>query len=188
MASDENRLFFAVNFETSLQERIYCELIADIPSNGFSKTKQQNIHITLVFLGNQQKEKIRKLFEQTQELSELESFDAELNSIGHFNSQVLWLGVEKGSSDFEHLARTLCDTIGVSNTRFHAHATLARTKGATPAKVQNVVEILRKKKFSEKIHVRGFDLMQSTLTRSGPLYKKLLSIEFEKLHESDIGL
>ncbi|MDD5148017.1 MAG: RNA 2',3'-cyclic phosphodiesterase [Candidatus ainarchaeum sp.] len=175
------RLFFAVNFSHELKERVFKELVEEIPKNGFGKVGMENMHVTLVFLGYCGKEKIAELEKQADALKDFEGFEAELNCIGHFKGKVLWLGTGKGTEEFNLLAKKLCKAIAVENEEeFHAHVTLARNKGATKKEFDEAVEKLRKKKFFEKIRVRGFDLMQSTLTGKGPVYKKVFSVEFEE--------
>jgi len=174
------RLFFAVNFSDKLKDRIFNELVEAIPKNGFGKVSRENLHITLVFLGYCGKEKIAELAKNVEALKDFEGFEAELNCIGHFKGNVLWLGTGKGTGEFNLLSKRLCNAIDVPNEEFHAHVTLARNKGAGKTELDAAVENLRQKKFFEKIRVRGFDLIQSSLTPKKPVYKKLFSIEFAK--------
>jgi len=178
--TENARLFFAVNFSEELKERIFKELVEEIPKNGFGKVGRENLHITLAFLGYFLKEKFLELQEKAMQLKNFESFEAELDSIGHFKGRVLWLGTGKGTEEFNLLAKELCEAISVQNEEFHAHLTLARNKGAKKSEFDTVVEKLRGKKFFEKINVKGFDLMQSTLSPKGPVYKKIFSVEFEE--------
>jgi 2'-5' RNA ligase len=111
-------------------------------------------------------------------LEELEPFDAELGGIGHFDNRVLWLGTKKGTEELRFLAKRIGERIRVPNLDFHAHVTLARNKGCAPDAFSAVVEKLRQADFARRIRVRGFDCMQSTLTKNAPLYRTLFSVAF----------
>ncbi|MBN1941503.1 MAG: RNA 2',3'-cyclic phosphodiesterase [Candidatus Diapherotrites archaeon] len=176
--SESKRLFFAVNLPSELRQKIFCELVEEIPKNCFVRTREENLHITLVFLGYFPEAKLNELHEKAKELENFEKFEAELNCIGHFKGRILWLGTGKGTNEFNLLARRICNAIGMQCNDFHAHVTLARNKGASKEEFDAAVEKLRTKKFAEKITVRGFDLMESTLTPEGPRYKKVFSIDF----------
>lgn len=173
------RVFFALNFEEPIRSKIFAQLVSNIPKNGFSRPTIENIHLTLQFLGNRTKEEIAGLQNSCQELSLFGSFDAELAGIGEFGSRVVWLGVGKGSTDFESLAGQLSEAISIRQKKFHPHVTLARTKGAPAMQVRELVGRLREKNFRQKITVFGFDLMASTLTNGPPAHKKIGSVVFE---------
>ncbi|MBS3061935.1 MAG: RNA 2',3'-cyclic phosphodiesterase [Candidatus Diapherotrites archaeon] len=178
--NDRARSFFAVNFSLDVQDEITRTLVSKIPSDGFGRTRVENLHLTLFFLGNISKEQVEQLKEKTLSLTQTNPFEIELNGIGHFKNNIIWLGTGKGTPEIQALATNLGDAIGIKPADFHAHITLARTKSASPRSVRETVEKLRSEKYSKKIFVRGFDLMQSTLTHQGPRYKVLFSICFEE--------
>ena len=83
--TENARLFFAVNFSEELKEKIFNELVSEIPKEGFGKVSRENLHITLAFLGYFPEEKIPELQKKASALESFESFEAEINCIGHFN-------------------------------------------------------------------------------------------------------
>ncbi len=172
------RLFYAVTFSTELQEQINQQLVSRIPSRGYSKTKPENLHLTLCFLGNQPETKIREMYEKVKPLEEMPSFEIELCGIGHFKQTVVWLGVGKGETELQSLSTRLRKNLGVPPEHTHAHVTLGRNKTASLEELDQLIEDLRHQKFEQKIMVRGFDLIQSTITSSGSIYRKRFSIEF----------
>jgi 2'-5' RNA ligase len=177
--SENPRLFFAVNFSEEIKKRIFSGLVSKIPKEGFGKVSEENLHITLVFLGYFPKEKIPELEKKAKELENFECFEAELNRIGHFKGRVLWIGTGKGTEEFNLLAKKLCEALEIKNEEFHAHITLARNKGAGKKEFEETMEELRKNNFYEKIKVKGFDLMESALSAKGPHYKKVFSVNFQ---------
>ncbi len=173
------RLFFAVNLPEETKNRVFAELVEAIPQKGFGKTSRENLHVTLAFLGFFPKEKISWLKEKASLLKSLDGFEAELGGIGHFKGMVLWLGIGKGSEELGLLAKKLCEAINLGEGNFHAHVTLARNKNAEKKEFDAVVEKLRAKNFSEKISVKSFELMESTLAPKGSIYKKIFSVELD---------
>jgi 2'-5' RNA ligase len=176
--AENARLFFAVNIPEETKNRIFAELVETIPQKSFGKTRRENLHITIAFLGYFPKEKIVELEKKAQTLKNFKKFEAELNEIGHFRGRVLWLGTGKGTEEFNLLAKKLCEAIEMPNEEFHAHVTLARNKSAEKKEFDAVVEKLHAKKFFEKICANSFDLMQSIPASKGQVYKKVFSIKF----------
>ena len=141
--TENARLFFAVNFSEELKEKIFNELVSEIPKEGFGKVSRENLHITLAFLGYFPEEKIPELQKKASALESFESFEAEINCIGHFKGRVLWLGTGKGTEEFNLLSRKLCTALEMPCEDFHAHLTLARNKGAYKKEFDSAVERLR---------------------------------------------
>ncbi|MDO8625259.1 MAG: RNA 2',3'-cyclic phosphodiesterase [Candidatus Diapherotrites archaeon] len=174
------RLFLAINLDDAINKEIDTKFLFAIPADGFSKTKPQNLHLTLQFLGEKDPSDAKQLFERLQGLESFESFDLELGSVGQFDSRVLWIGTKKGSDDLRLLAKKISAAIGIPNPDFHGHVTLGRNAGCEAKEFGERVERLRQVSFARTVRVCGFDLMRSTLTSNGPLYKKVFSIVFEQ--------
>ncbi|MFH1256160.1 MAG: RNA 2',3'-cyclic phosphodiesterase [Candidatus Diapherotrites archaeon] len=169
------RVFIAINVPEAVKERIFSELSALIPAKGCKKVEKANLHITMRFLGYLNEEKIMETKKALEKIS-LKKFEAELCGVNHFNGRVIWLGVAKGSQEFNELSGQLSELAELPDERFHAHLTLARNKSLERNEVKEIAERMNEKNFSEKIAVESTDLMESVLSHEGPVYKKL----FEK--------
>ncbi len=171
------RLFFAADLPEKVKEEIAEKLLPLIPKERWRKVLPENLHVTLQFLGYLPKDAVARLQQQTKQLEQFTAFEAELNSIGHFKGRVLWIGVGKGSEEFNLLNKKLQQAIGVHEERFHAHVTLARNRGASKQETGALVERLRCVGFSRKILVGRVLLMQSLLHKAGPKYSTVFSIK-----------
>ena len=77
--NDRARSFFAVNFSLDVQDEITRILVSKIPSDGFGRTRVENLHLTLFFLGNISKEQVEQLKEKTLSLTQTNPFEMESN-------------------------------------------------------------------------------------------------------------
>ncbi len=173
------RLFFAVKLPQSMKQEIAEKVLPLIEKEKWRKVLPENLHITIRFLGHLPKEAVNGLEQKTCALQEMEGFEAELNCAGHFKNKVLWLGIGKGTEEFNLLHKKLEESLGTSNQRFHAHITLARNKGAKSKEVKELVEKIRAAFESKKLQVESIDLMESFLQKSGPRYEKVFSVQFK---------
>ena len=107
----------------------------------------EKLHVTLAFLGQQDEALVSQLVEQLGPvLAGLPEFDARLEGLGGFpkpqRARVLWVGLDQGRSEFEHLAASVFEGLGqlgltIEDGRFHPHLTLARA-GNRPLRVPQV--------------------------------------------------
>lgn len=176
--SEQKRLFFAVNLPEEIKREISEKLLSEIPKDKWHKVKEENLHITMRFLGYLPREAINELKDKVVQLAEFDSFEAELSGIGHFRNRVLWIGTGRGTDELNLLSKKLCSALGVREDRFHAHVTLARNKGSRAKETDALIEILRKKGLRAKIQVNNIELMESILHAAGPEYKRAFSISF----------
>ena len=173
--SESKRLFFAVNIPEEVKGRIAKELLPLIPAADWGKVPQENLHVTMLFLGHLPAEAIGKLREQAEALKNFRAFEAELRGIGQFNGRVLWLGVGKGESEFKGLCEKLQEAVGVRDPRFHPHITLARNRGAGGKEAGALAEKMMQAHFSAKISVKSVELMESILRQPAPEYAPVFS-------------
>ncbi len=174
------RLFFAIKLPKEVKREISGAFFEMLLRDKWRKVKEENLHITMRFLGHLPKEKINELRKEIECLEEFAGFEAELSGIGHFKNKVLWIGVGKGTDEINLLSKKLCSAIGLREERFHAHVTLARNKGSQAKETDELIEGMRAKKFSAKIAIKGIDLMESVLHKSGPEYSRVFSTEFKE--------
>jgi len=176
MSSGKKRLFLAVNLPAELKREIGEGVLADLPKQGLRKVLPENLHVTLQFLGYFPEKALKELQARLESV-DFECFEAELNCVGHFKGNVLWLGFGKGTEEFNLLNRKLQHALGTYGERFHAHVTLARNKGLKRQKVQGLVEGIREKLKPRIVKVESFELMESRLGKAGPKYTKIFSKE-----------
>tara|TARA_Y100000310_G_C20695345_1_gene825285 strand:+ start:3640 stop:4185 length:546 start_codon:yes stop_codon:yes gene_type:complete len=174
------RVFFAVNLPEKVKEEIRNTMLGAIPSDKWRTVKPENLHVTIRFIGYWSEDEIEKLNEKVSGLRECKGFEAEIKGMGHFRNRILWIGIEKGTEEFNLLNKKLYEALGVSEERFHAHITLAKNKDSKARETYELIEILREKYFKRQIIVKSLDLMESVLYRTGPEYTKLFSTEFKE--------
>ncbi|AJF60672.1 MAG: 2'-5' RNA ligase [archaeon GW2011_AR10] len=169
------RVFVAVNIPQEIRKEIVGIFSSKLPKDKMKVVEEENLHITLKFLGYFSPEAIEKLKENLLKTTQ-KKFSVELKGIGHFNGRVLWVGVGKGSSELEKLSRELDELLELKNDSFHSHVTLARNKSLGRKQVSELAEELNRASFIKEFKVKSIDLMESKLTPKGPVYGKL----FEK--------
>lgn len=177
MNGESKRLFFAVNLPPCVKKEIAQKILPLIPK-GWKKTPEENLHVTMHFLGHLPAEAVKDLQDETKALKGFEPFEAEINCAGHFGGNILWLGFGKGNEEFSRLNSKLQQAIGTQDPKFHAHITIARNKGADRKQAQAITEKTGKEINAMKIAVKSIELMESELGKSGPKYGTLFSIPF----------
>jgi 2'-5' RNA ligase len=176
--SESKRLFFAVNIPEEVKRRISENVLTVIPGESWGKVPEENLHVTMLFLGQLPAEAVERLRAQAGQLRDFRGFDAELQGIGHFNGRILWIGFGKGGDEFRALCEKLQAAVGVRDERFHPHVTLARNKRMGHRETVALAEKLQKTGFSAKISVKSIELMESILQQPAPKYRRVFSAEF----------
>ncbi len=127
------RLFTAINFDEAAKQRlteITGSLQAITPDGRF--TRPQNLHLTLVFLGEIPQSGLRDIMMAMDKVQE-PAFSLELLGLGSFrqdSGELLWMGATKSRalmSVYDQLRERLSQTgIPVELREFKPHLTLAR--------------------------------------------------------------
>lgn len=149
--------------------------------------KPENIHLTLKFLGNVDEAKIEKIKNALGEISGREKpFEISLSGLGAFPNlnypRVVWVGIDKGSSEAEKIAGLIADSmekLGFPKEErpFSAHLTLGRVKsGRNKAGLKEKISSLSVQ--PKSCAVNHITLFQSTLTPAGPIYTPLYAAKF----------
>ena len=167
------RSFLAVEFESvflsrlaACQKRLTNEL--SIP---LRMTKRQQIHLTLMFLGDRTN---RDLEHITQALSGIQHEPLSLACTGYdlFEPSVIYAKIEGANSLVKAIDETLFPlNIHREHREFIGHATLARTKEESTASVRRVLASLPL--FHELSTVNRFTLFQSKISHLGAEYSVL---------------
>lgn len=141
------------------------------------------IHLTLKFLGETDERRVEDITECCRKAVEGKpSFLISLGGVGGFPNfimpRVIWVGIEEGKEKVSEIARKLEDElhkIGFpKETRpFHPHLTLARIKMPKRVKFTDIEPC------SERMRVSSIQLIQSTLTPKGAMYRILKEIMLE---------
>lgn len=156
--------------------------------------KEENIHLTLKFLGEASEEKCAMVSSILDEIGKsVRPFDISLKNIGAFPKiefpRVIWVGLDKGAKESTELAAKIdkaLSKIGFQEeTRpFAAHLTIGRVRSPKNK------EALKEKIDGFRISavgcqpVQSLALFKSTLTPNGPIYSKLHESRLEGLDQS----
>ncbi|MEA1888696.1 MAG: RNA 2',3'-cyclic phosphodiesterase [Pseudomonadota bacterium] len=117
-ADSGRRLFLACWPDQSLQELLY-DLAERLQlKHGGRRTERENIHLTLVFLGQVQQQKEQQL-RQRLRLLDIKQFDLELDHAGSFtHCRINWIGpsiVPQGLKELHSILKRISQKLG-----FHA--------------------------------------------------------------------
>ena len=143
--------------------------------------EEENIHITLKFLGEISEEQIARVAEIIQSIS-FKSFTLEFKGVGVFPSpsrpSVVWAGVTGEASEmlavFTELEQGL-KSLGFEPERrlFQPHVTLCRVRsGRNRAQLAEAVRNMEDEGFGT-LRVEHIRLKKSVLARSGPIYSTI---------------
>lgn len=163
------RLFIAVQVPQELRRKM-AEIARELDMDGIRPVKEQNMHITLRFIGEVPDEKVGEIREQLGQV-EFEKFDCLLKGTGVFPNEnyvrVVWAGIES-ERKLEELSGKVNQALSglPGDGKFSAHLTLARVK--KKADVRDFVAG-HQEDFG-KFTVESFELVQSVLEPSGPKY------------------
>ncbi len=176
------RLFVAVDLSDDIRDKLYSVIRRIEGFRGIKTVERENIHITLMFLGDVKDRNVEIVRERLREV-EMRRFKIRLRGIGFFpsrdNIRVIWAGVEDGKDELKMLAdkieRNLKKLGFKRDKEFVAHATIARAKRLDLGNRLKILRILEE--FSDKefgiMDVEDFRLKKSTLTPKGPIYEDL---------------
>ena len=177
------RAFIAIPLPAHLQQQIHREtnsLRAQLSREIVRWVPAENIHITLKFLGDTEKEKLDKLEEILAiEMAKIHSFEITIKNLGVFpkmsRPSVIWVGVENSGklSTLHQRVQRVASQIGSvqEKRRFSAHLTLGRVtrKGYNSkmrSKIRETLEESPKYDFG-KVSVDSVHIFQSELTPKG---------------------
>jgi len=165
------RCFIAIDLNKEIKKKI-SEFQSSIKDTALRMVSPENLHITLLFLGEQSNEEIGRIDKHLKHIS-FQPFTIKIQGLGVFPNEnlirVLWLGIE--SPELIALARDIHKSLG-KKYDFSAHLTIARAKGKldreTTKKINKEIEIGCQE-------VSSFRLKKSTLTPSGPVYEDVFA-------------
>jgi len=180
------RCFIAVEIPEHIRVEIF-HVFEKIKQSGLvagNFVEKENLHLTLKFFGELNKDEIVKIKKELSEI-EFKKFNAETGSIGFFPNEdyirILW--VELAGAEISKLHKKIDDKLFESGIKkddknFSSHITVARINSVKDRKMfmQKIKEMKLKK---EKFSVDNFSLIKSELTPEGPIYKILEKFELK---------
>jgi 2'-5' RNA ligase len=172
------RCFIAINFSGEFKEKIK-KIQNQIPNFIKNKTKPENLHLTLKFLGEVDKNKIKIVKKELKKIK-FQRFFSNLGKIGFFdnkNKGVIWIHLTNCEELQRQVDECLIDLFSRER-RFMGHLTIARV---THLAENNQMTFENKRDFLKKLNeikipplkfvVNEFYLMESFLKPEGSEYK-----------------
>ncbi len=146
-------------------------------------TQPQNLHITLQFIGEVDRDTLMRLLKTTQEVANsFRPFKITYKGLGVFphprRPRILWVGVESGAGTLKRLARMVeianrkVPNIKPDTKPFHPHVTICRMRRVDDRKLRYFMRKYQNFTFGEEI-VNRIAVIKSTLTPEGPIYSPI---------------
>ena len=184
MQNNDERVFIAINLPEEAKNEIEFFLAKLKKKVGYvTWSSPENMHITLQFLGNLGLEKIDELCSALNTLenkynSEMEFKLGKLNAFPNiFNAKIIYLEARQqtGTSVMKLYKEILDELIKldleIDMRKWFSHITLGRAKSKIDSNIFERFNLEVEIKFK----IKSFELMESILTPSGPIYKVIRS-------------
>jgi 2'-5' RNA ligase len=140
-----------------------------------SWSKDEHLHFTIAFLGEQPEEALARACEAAAPCAELRRFELYLRGAGAFPNprrpRIIWLGVGEGAQQLEQLAGRLCTGLRergfvLEERPFRGHLTAARVKPGGERGASRALQAAPRETIA-KFAVDRLCLMQSRLSPRG---------------------
>ncbi len=148
--------------------------------------KDENLHLTVKFLGQIKERDISKVDVLENRLEDLEPFDLEIRGMGSFPNmdymKVLWVGAGKGGRRFKEIISKTDKALvkkGFKKDKNDPvpHITIGRVKsGRNKELIRSKLKEWEDRNFGS-MKVNNITLFESNLTPDGPIYKKIKDYE-----------
>ncbi|MCK4730396.1 MAG: RNA 2',3'-cyclic phosphodiesterase [Candidatus Aenigmarchaeota archaeon] len=173
------RAFIAINLPDRIKDKIL-EMTKEFQEKGIRKVGKQNLHLTLKFLGDVNEKKVEEIM-QILKTVDCVKFEVSLKNMGFFPNEsfikVVWLGIENGRNELIELQKQIdqkLEKYGFKPEKnYEPHFTIARVKSIKDKK--EFLDKMKEIKFEDNFSVSNFELMESKLSPSGPVYRELLT-------------
>jgi 2'-5' RNA ligase len=186
LSEDQVRSFVSIDLEDPQVLSRIGSILSSLKALGgdLKPVEEENIHLTLKFLGDVSTPRLAKVKSSLQQLA-FPSFTAEIKGAGSFpnlkHMNVIWVGVNEGWTQVEQIyeqVEKLLSSLGFrrENRPFSPHITIARVRsGRKRDEVANFLQHLSDESFGT-IAVDKVRLKQSILSSVGPKYSTLLDV------------
>ncbi|RLG77498.1 MAG: RNA 2',3'-cyclic phosphodiesterase [Thermoprotei archaeon] len=155
---------------------------------GIKPVEDENIHLTLRFLGEISQHSVEEVKRILTELKSIKRFNIRVKGVGAFPSitrpRVIWAGITEGAEELKRI-RSIIDKAIVEHGlrdikpdehQFVPHITLARVKSSHLfAKLSTLISELQDEDFGVT-PVTTIKLKRSILTPRGPIYHDLFNV------------
>ena len=183
----KKRLFIAIKLnQTTLDAlRLFqMELKKELPFRGIRWVDPGLFHLTLQFLGDTETNQISPLISNLESVGQqIKSFDLVLDGVGYFGSNIsirtIWAGTQPSSALRKLFNQVIESTEFLKvdqRPRFSPHLTLARgSDWLTVKESSRIAEVLfeRKATVFGITKINAFELIESNLNPTGPVYKTI---------------
>ncbi len=150
------------------------------------RAKVENIHLTMVFLGNVHEEDIHPISQATEEICiQFSPFNVSLKGAGFFSSRkkpsILWMGLDgnvEGMARFRDALQRELAPFGIKQEkrRFRPHLTIGRFRRGSRSDGHLDKFVSRYRDLTSPVcYLGSLVLFRSDLNRSGAVYSKLNS-------------
>ncbi len=176
------RLFVAITIDEEIKQNI---LLIQQAIQKFQPdiklVQEENIHLTLRFLGETPEEKLKSIEKVLCSVQEYPSFEMVIRKLGAFpslkNPRVVWVGCENASENIEKIYLSIENELRKlqfpSEERAHlSHITLGRNKSRGYNSLNELAEKYTDKILGKQV-VKKITLFQSNLTPRGPIYTNI---------------
>lgn len=186
MPRDAIRTFIALELDTAIKEKI--AVIQNTAQQAHalkaSWVAENNLHLTLKFLGDTPKNKVASISDTLKECcNNIAATDCTITTAGVFPDdrfpRVVWVGIEKGGDRLTYLAQKIEDALGAMGFKkekreFKSHITIARIKRVLDYhQFKATLEQINKTFSPIEFVAATITLFESTLTSDGPVYSRL---------------
>ncbi len=177
------RLFLGITFKDEIRDKI-APFLTQLTSESISgrAIAPENVHLTLIFLGDIDDSKIESLKDAIQ--VEACAFDLWIRDVGFFLSMrqgsTIYLGVEAVPDlmALEAKLQEALSSIGFKTDQrtYHPHVTIGRK---IVFKTKDTLSRLREDAPSLRFYVQSFELIKSSLNGNKPIYETIASINLK---------
>lgn len=172
------RCFLAIGLPPDLCRQLEA-VVRDAKGLGLaaSFSKPEQLHLTLLFLGEKDEEQVQRIQTAISQLK-FPPFKLAVQAAGFFPDDhrinVFWAGAESKGGELLGLHQEVCKLLGLApETRFSGHVTLARIKAPRNLDgLRRLKQSLETRVFGE-FTVEKVVLKKSTLTPEGAVYEDL---------------
>ncbi len=188
------RLFFAVDIPKDIKKKLVCDIHElekiKVPCKFVTK---ENLHITLLFLGEVSEEKVSSIIESAENCKCYKA-DVVIKKFGFFddnrgNIKIVWRELSKGERELAAITKFLTKANSVileknelTQMPFKGHLTMGRIKRSNKTISEKVIaEINRMNSMvvEESFEINEFHLYKSILTPVGPKYELIRSFKLK---------
>lgn len=166
------RAFIAIEIPEKIKKEII-KIQKQLPEFKGKLTEEENLHLTLKFLGEVDEKNIEEIKKKLNEIK-IKKFNSEVDSLGFFSEKfirIIWLHMSNCEELQKQIDEKLKDFFPREE-RFMSHLTIARVKNVENKK--EFIEQMKRIKISKmNFEVKKFELKESVLTEEKSIYKDI---------------